>query len=180
MMVLLIKAGILGALLLGVLYAAFIIVASMQSATEQCVQAETGQLLSVLAAIILGAGGGILASITLAVACSTTAIALTTVFAQYVHAEVTQGYVSYFVSLLITLGITIFFANYGFDGIMQFLAPIVMILYPALVVLTCTNILYKVWNIDVGKIPFYVALFVACTIQLKLYTSLVGFIHAFL
>lgn len=169
---LLIKAGALGAMLLGVLYAGFIIVAALQSGTQQCIAAEEGQLLSVLATIILGAGGGMLASITLALACLTTAIALTTIFAEYLSTEL-QSFnmpLPYQYALLITVSVAAFFANYGFAGIKAMLLPIVVVLYPALIVLTCTNIIYKMWHIDLGKFPFYLTLLIAFIIQVQLFS----------
>jgi branched-chain amino acid:cation transporter, LIVCS family len=168
---LLIKAGALGAILLGILYAGFIVVASLQSGTEACLVAQEGQLLSVLATIILGAGGGTLASITLALACLTTAVALTTIFADYLTHQLVRFSVPYKISLLITLMIATAFANYGFAGIKALLLPIVVVLYPALIVLTCTNILYKMWNVECGKFPFYITLFIALVFQLQLFKT---------
>lgn len=168
---LLVQAGALGALLLGLMYAGFVMVASWQSGAQACAGVGRGQLLSVLASIVLGAGGGILASITIAIACMTTAIALTTVFAEYLSTQSFFGKITlhYKSALMITLVIALFFANYGFEGIQTMLAPIVMILYPALIVLTCTNILYKVWHIDLGVIPFYITLIGMIIIQLGLF-----------
>lgn len=167
---LLIKAGSLGALLLGILYAGFIIVAAIQSGASECIVAEEGQLLSVLATIILGAGGGILASITLALACLTTAVALTTIFAEYLSTEIQAFSIRYPHAVVITLAVATFFANYGFAGIKAMLVPLVVVLYPALIVLTCTNIIYKMWHIDLGKFPFYLTLLIAFIIQMQLFS----------
>lgn len=167
--ILLIKAGALGSLMLGLMYAGFIYVSASQSGLEQCMAADRSQLLSILAAIVLGAGGGVLASVALSVACATTAIALTTVFSEYLHKEVTMDKLPYIAALVVTLLISIFFANYGFEGIQQNLMPIVVILYPALIVLACTNIIYKAWNIDLGKFPFYATLAVTLLIRFARY-----------
>lgn len=177
---LLIKAGLIGSLMLGVMYAGFVYVAASQSGLEQCITAERTKLLSILASIVLGAGGGILASLTIAIACSTTAIALTAVFADYLNTELPQqtstccsflnhGSVRYVFCLLATLCVAIFFANYGFEGIQNFLYPIVSVLYPALIVLAFTNIMYKAWNFDLGKSPFYITLIVAFVTQFARY-----------
>lgn len=171
LMRLLVQAGALGALLLGLMYAGFVMVAAWQSGAQACAGVGRGQLLSVLASIVLGAGGGALASITIAIACMTTAIALTTVFAEYVSTQLFFGKfkINYITALTITLVIALFFANYGFEGIQAMLAPIVMILYPALIVLTCTNILYKLWHIDLGVVPFYLTLTAMIVMQLGLF-----------
>ena len=162
---LLIAAGALGAVLLGSLYAGFILVSASQSGAQVCLAAQEGQLLSILATIILGAGGGTLASVTLALACLTTAVALTTIFAEYMTKECAAWSLPYPVSLGITLVVAAFFANYGFDGIKSILLPIVSVLYPALIVLTITNIFYKAWHIECGKLPFYGTLVFALIFQ---------------
>jgi len=164
----LVKSGVLGSLMLGLMYAGFIFVASFQSGAEQCIGLEKTQLLSALATIILGAGGGALASITIAVACTTTAIALTTVFVDYVHRTCMKprGF-HYVVTLLITLVIAVFFANYGFEKIQTMLEPLIMVLYPGLIVLTFTNIIYKLWKVDLGKIPFYAMLAISFINQIR-------------
>lgn len=154
---LLMKAGVVGALLLGIMYAGFVIVAARHSAAAECMGVAEGQLLSVLASIILGAGGGYLASITMIVACTTTAIALTTVFAEYLHTS-SYNRLSYHNALIVTTIISTIVMNLGADGIKAFLAPIVVVLYPALLVLAILNILAKVWRIDLGAWPFYVTL----------------------
>lgn len=177
MITLLVKAGLIGSLMLGVMYAGFVYVSASQSGVAECITAERTKLLSILASIVLGAGGGILASLTIAIACSTTAIALTTVFADYLNTELPQtastccsflnrGSTRYVICLVVTLLIAVFFANYGFEGIQQFLYPIVSVLYPALIVLAFTNIIYKAWNYDLGKLPFYATLVVAFITQI--------------
>jgi LIVCS family branched-chain amino acid:cation transporter len=160
MIIILLQAGVLAAVLLGVLYAGFVIVASMQSAAQECVGVAEAKLLSVLAAILLGAGGGVLASITTIVACSTTAIGLTTIFAEYLSTE-SRGVLSYKWGVIVTVLIATFFANYGPEGIKSIIAPVVMILYPALIVLAIANIVAKTTRFNFIKIPFYATIALA-------------------
>lgn len=157
------KAGALGASLLGLVYAGFVLVASWQA--QACLEVAPGQLLSTLASLLLGAGGGILASITLTVACLTTAIALTTVFSDYMSKELLGNKISYKAALLTTLGIACVFANFGFEGIMKVVAPAIEVCYPALIVLSITNIIYKLGKLDLGSAPFYLTLFVSLGLQ---------------
>lgn len=164
MIIILLQAGVLAALLLGVLYAGFVIVASMQSAAQECAGVAEAKLLSVLAAILLGAGGGALASITTIVACSTTAIGLTTIFAEYLSTE-SRGMLSYQTAVIATVAVATFFANYGAEGIKTLLAPIVMILYPALIVLAIANIIAKVTKINFVQVPFYATIVVALLLK---------------
>lgn len=164
MILILLQAGILAAFLLGILYAGFVVVASMQSAAQECAGVPEAKLLSVLAAILLGAGGGVLASITTIVACSTTAIGLTTIFAEYLSAE-SRGTLSYQAAVVATVLVATFFANYGAEGIKAILAPIVMILYPALIVLAITNIIAKTTRLNIVKISFYATIVVALLLK---------------
>lgn len=158
LMRILVKGGVLAALLLGALYSGFVMVASMQSGAALCAGVEPSQLLSVLAAIILGGGGGVLASVTMAIACATTAIGLTSMFAEYMSTELPYHMLSYSQAVAITIGIATFFANYGASGIQAFLGPIVEIMYPALILLVIMTILDKVFRITIGSWPFYGAL----------------------
>lgn len=147
------RGSLLGCLLLGVVYAAFVIVSSFQSSIFQGVAKE--KLLSILAAELLGQAGGALASLTIAIACLTTAVALTTVFTDYLSRDLFKKSISYSTALFMTLSIALFFANYGFENIMELVVPIVMILYPALIALAAANIIQKLFKINLSKIAFY-------------------------
>lgn len=145
--------GILGSLLLGAVYAGFIIVSSFQSMACQGIAEK--KLLSELAFQLLGQAGGFFASITIAVACLTTAVALTTVFADYLSRDFFKRSISYHTALYATLAITLVFANYGFETIMSLVAPVIMVLYPALIALALANIVRKLFDLNFSKLAFY-------------------------
>jgi LIVCS family branched-chain amino acid:cation transporter len=166
MMKILVKAGICGALLLGLFYAGFVIVSSMQSGAAVCMGAPEEQLLSILAAIILGAGGGVLASVTMAIACSTTAIGVTTIFAEYLSTELPNGWLSYRASLFITTVLSAILANYGWMGIKNLVIPVIFVLYPGLIVLALTHITERAFRVYLGSLPFYLT--IACTCILRM------------
>ncbi len=147
------QGGLLGGLLLGVVYAGFVIVSSFQSMV--CRGIDKNQLLSELAFQLLGQAGGVLSSITIAVACLTTAVALTTVFADYLSKDLFKKSISYSLALYITLIITLFFANYGFEAIMERVSPVINILYPALIALAIANIIRKIFHKNYSKVAFY-------------------------
>jgi LIVCS family branched-chain amino acid:cation transporter len=65
---------------------------------------------------------------------------------------------SYGWMMLITILITVIFSNLGFATIMNFLAPILALCYPAIIVLTLCNILYKLYGFPYVKTPFYLTL----------------------
>jgi LIVCS family branched-chain amino acid:cation transporter len=147
------QGGLLGSLLLGAVYAGFVIVSSFQSMV--CQGIDEKKLLSELAFQLLGQAGGVLASVTIAVACLTTAVALTTVFADYLSKDFFKKTISYHIALYITLFITLIFSNYGFATIMKFALPVVSILYPALIALALANIARKLLDINFSKVAFY-------------------------
>lgn len=145
------QAGSIGALLLGIVYVGFCIVAAMYG--PQLHNVASSQILTALAALILGPQAGILANITIAVACLTTAIALTTIFTNYLHSTILSGKTSYSFALLITIFITTLMAHMGFATIMTLIIPVINALYPALIVLAIINILKQLYGFKWVKTP---------------------------
>ena len=110
-------------------------------------------MIATISTHVLGAYGGIVVCLAVAFACLTTSIALSTVFAEFVHTDITQGKVSYVPALLLTLAVTFFVSTLNFTGIAAMLAPILQLCYPALIVLSVVNILYKLIAFKPVKIP---------------------------
>lgn len=148
-------ASVIGAVLLGLVYAGFVLVASYYGSALTMVPAEV--LLGTIAQTILGPIGGLLVGLTVVLTCFTTALALASVFAEFLHADVSARLISYHTSLLITLVITFVFANFTFSEIVAMLDPILIVLYPTLLVLTIMNILHKLYGISMVKIPVMIA-----------------------
>jgi LIVCS family branched-chain amino acid:cation transporter len=157
------QSGAIGGLVLGIIYAGFCLISAMHSGSIGSV--PDVQILTALSTYLLGAKAGAVANITVAISCLTTAIALTTVFADYVQKEVLKQKVSYTVALIGTVIMAAIMANLGFAKIMGLIAPVVLCLYPALVVLSIANILDVLCGFRFIKIPFWVTLIV--TIVLK-------------
>ena len=158
------QAGLIGGSLLGIVYTGFCIVAAYWGPQLAQVTDAT-QIFPVLAQLVLGNAGGLLANFTLALSCLTTAIALTLVFAGYLHKDILRSKVSLFNAQLITIAITIVMSNLGFSGIMKILIPVVVVIYPALIVLALMHIVYRLFHIEMIKIP--VALTFAVSLALK-------------
>lgn len=150
------KGGIIGGILLGLVYTGFCFIAAMHGA--QLVDVAQDQILSALAISILGSHAGILANITVVIACITTALALTAVFADYIRNGVFNGRISYLYALLITTVCTFVMANLGFAGIMKMISPVVITCYPALVMLSLLNIANKLFGFKYIKIPVFMTL----------------------
>jgi LIVCS family branched-chain amino acid:cation transporter len=133
-----IKAGIIGGCLLGIVYTGFCLLAAKYGALVVDVPKE--QLLSVLTMCVLGSKASFLVNVTVTVACITTAIALTAVFADYLTHEVFLGRICYWHALLLTVTTTFAIANLGFAGVAHVIEPFAILCYPALIVLSLANI----------------------------------------
>jgi LIVCS family branched-chain amino acid:cation transporter len=152
------QAGIVGGLLLAVVYAGFCVVAAKFG--PELANIEEQNLLSTLSYLILGKSG-VLANITVAVSCFATAVALTAVVSDFIKTQVFVDRVSYIQSLIMVLTITFGLANLGFDKIKQLAVPIVVICYPAFLVLSLCNIGYKLKGFSWVRLPFTVVALVA-------------------
>ncbi len=135
------KAGVFGAFLLAIAYFGFFLVAAFNA------QALAGvadvDIFSATAQIVLGSFGGLFANITVAVSCLTTAIALTTVFADFLQKEIFLKTMPYRYTQIITIGVAACMSNLGFGGIMKIVGPVLGFIYPSLIVLSLVNVAYK-------------------------------------
>jgi len=148
-------SSVVGATLLGLVYAGFVCVAARHAVLLWPLKAEA--LLSALAQLVLGSSGGFLVSMTVVLACLTTAITLAAVFAEFLHEQLFAKRLSYQMSLLITVAVTFVFSNLGFGTIVGMLVPALVVIYPGLIVLTAVNIVHKLYGFRPVKTPFAVA-----------------------
>lgn len=159
------KASLIGAGLLGAVYAGFAYVSALYSSQLEHVPSD--QLIGVLGRMVLGNYAGLFASVAVFLACLTTAIALSAVFAEYLQNDILKNKLGYVPCLLLTLGGTYFISTLSFTGIKALLTPILVICYPALIVLCAMNLLEKLVGIRWVKIP------VALTFAWSLYSTFV-------
>lgn len=148
------KASCIGAGLLGVIYVGFGFVASIHG--ESLINSPADQLIGNLSQLLLGPYAGVVACVAVALACLTTAIALSTVFAEFLHHEVSSKRIGYIPALIGTLIVTFFISTLNFSGIVKLLAPILQVCYPALIVLSVVNIANKLWGFKWVKTPVFV------------------------
>lgn len=113
------------------------------------------QMLSAIAMKLLGNGGGAIAAIAVITACLTTAMTLTSIFADYLRKDLLKEQISPTWALIVTLIITTLFANLGFGGIAAFLSPILQIVYPGLIVLTVLNLGHVLYGYQVVRVPVF-------------------------
>ncbi|MEZ5315304.1 MAG: branched-chain amino acid transport system II carrier protein [Chlamydiales bacterium] len=160
--------SIISACLLTVVYLSFSFIAAGFSPSLALL--SNHQMLGSLAYQILGPYAGMVASLAVCLACLTTEIALTAVFAEYLHENFFKHKISYQISLFITLGLSFLISTLHFEGIASFLVPILQVFYPALIVLCVLNILYKLFDFQPVKGIFYGISGLTLLIRLFLYT----------
>lgn len=135
------RASAIGAVLLALVYIGFSYVASYHS--EALSNVSSDELISIIAVHVLGSHAAIVACVAVSLACLTTAIALSAVFAEFVQKELLSNKISYGIALSGTLIITFFVSTLNFTGIAAFLTPILQVCYPGLITLCFVNIFYK-------------------------------------
>lgn len=135
------KASIIGASLLALVYIGFCYIAAAHHGVIDATKKE--EILGKIAFYVLGPSAGVVVAGAIILACLTTAIALAGVFAQFLSEDCTQGRISYFHGLLITLLITFGFSFLDFQGIAAFLNPLLEILYPGLIMLSLVSLAKK-------------------------------------
>lgn len=145
------KASCIGAALLAFIYVGFSYVAALHSGTLTNLKPE--ELISQIAVQLLGPYAGIAVCFTVTIACMTTAIALTTVFAEFIHKDISKNKISYPLALFGSLIVTYAVSTLNFTGIVTMLDPILQLCYPALIALSLLNILYKLYQFQPVKIP---------------------------
>ncbi len=153
------EASLIGIFLLSIVYIGFSFVAAFQS--ENLVDIAKEEIAGAIAIHVLGSYGGIVTCTAVSLACLTTAIALSSVFAEFLFENVTFGKMGYCTSLFITLAITYLISILHFEGISNFLTPILQVCYPALIVLSILNILYKLFDFTPVKVPVLVVFLIS-------------------
>ena len=86
-------------------------------------------------------------------ACLTTAVVLASLFADFLHKELSQEKVGHRLSLGVTLLVAFAMSTLKFSGIMNFLGPLISMIYPALIMLTIVNISHRLWGLKNSHWP---------------------------
>lgn len=102
---------------------------------------------------VMGNNGALFMALTVLVACLSTMIALTAVVGEYLKQDVFKGKLSYPQSLAIILAITILMAQFELGRLLELSEPVIAIVYPLLIVLTLSNIAYKLFDFKYIKLP---------------------------
>lgn len=166
-------ASIVGGGLLGLVYVGLSFSAAMHA--KALVNTAPEQVLATLAIYLLGPKLAAVANIAILLACLTTVMSLAVAVVDVIHVEIMNTQLgkkmanSYGWMMATTMVITVIFSNLGFAGIMSFLHPIMAVCYPAIIVLTVCNILYKIYGFPYVKVPVYATFMV--TLFFKIYAG---------
>lgn len=149
------QASLIAAALLGFMYLGLTFLASYYTPLLGSHLPE--ERLREISLLLLGPTGAFIASIAVVLACLTTAIPLIAIAADYIRVDLFKEKVGTMGPLLTALIISAAISNLGFIGIAKMLSPVLQILCPGLIVLSVLNILHKLYEIKMAKIPVYAA-----------------------
>lgn len=144
------QASIIGIFLLGIVYVGLILLAASSGNVLSGVAKEA--YLATLVATFLPPKLAFIGSMAVVLACFTTSIALTMVFADFLHKHFFSKNNSNRIPLLITVGITFLFSLTGFEMISAVMSPLMQIFYPFLIVLIVWNIFANCYNKKKNKV----------------------------
>jgi LIVCS family branched-chain amino acid:cation transporter len=149
-------AALIGASLLALVYISLVVIGAKHA--ELLIGVPPHEMLGTITMAVLGPIATPVISITIVLACMTTAIVLASLFADFIHKEISQEKIGFPVALIITLAISFFVSTLDFSGIAMILGPILETIYPALIVLTVVNIIHKLIGYDRSHWPVTLAL----------------------
>lgn len=133
-----ISAQFLGVLLLFIIYIALVYLGVSFSGILSGVPSE--RMLPVIVHRTMGTASDYVVSLTLVIACLTTAVALVSVSTDYVCNKIPFLQKRRQLTLLSSLGIMLVLASTGFSGIASFLGPILSWVYPVFIALVIINL----------------------------------------
>ena len=138
------KACLIGALLIGMIYTGFMISSASHASVLQHV--HTPELINRLSEVVLGNFGSLFVCMCVTLACIATATALAVVSANFFFKSLFQRKIPRFACLVIVLVIMYVMSILGFDKIMAIATPILNVLYPCLIVLCIVNIIRRLYG----------------------------------
>lgn len=159
----LVACGI-GAGLIALVYVGFVALGAKFS--NHLVGVSPEQMLAQIASLALGKFAVPVVSITIALACLTTATVLAMLFSDFVHEDILRKRFNSHVSVIVTLVISFFISKVGFGSLREFLGTVLEVAYPALIIFTVSNIVAQIWKIDFSRYAFWTTLAVSAYLQM--------------
>jgi LIVCS family branched-chain amino acid:cation transporter len=149
------QAALIGAGLLSVIYFILVLLGAIYATELASIPPQ--EMLGFVAQQALGPLAAPIVCVAVALACLTTAIVLTSLFADFLRKEVTKEKINGSTALFTTLMIAFFTSTLEFSGIAKILGPILEVIYPALIVLTVLSIFHKLWGWTTIRMPIVIA-----------------------
>jgi len=145
------KASLVGGFILSSVYVALVMLGWSYSSV--LVNQPPQAMLGMIAMEALGPFAAPVVCALIVLACLTTGIVLTSLFADFLRKEVSKEKLGNKQALLITLAIGFAISTLEFSGIAAFIGPILEATYPALIVLTIVNIAHKLLGVKSSHWP---------------------------
>jgi len=162
------KSGVIGASLLSAIYIGINYIGAFHGLGMS--YSNVGELFREVAFKILTHHGGIIISISVFLACYSTAISLAAVIATYTQREIFKRKIQFIPALFISLLTCLPLATAGLGTVLNLTAgPITYIGYPVLIALTFLNLAYKLWNFKPVKIPVLITFISMLTLYVYQY-----------
>lgn len=149
------KSSLIGAGLLSAIYFILVLLGAMYATELSAIPPQ--EMLGFVAQQSLGPLAAPIVCVAVILACITTAIVLTSLFADFLRKEVAKEKIGNSIALAITLAIAFFTSTLEFSGIAKILGPILEATYPALIVLTILSIFHKLWGWTSVRTPIAIA-----------------------
>jgi LIVCS family branched-chain amino acid:cation transporter len=156
------KSSLIGATILSLVYLALVMLGYKYS--PELINAQPQEMLGIIALKSLGKFAAPAVCITVLLACLTTAIVLTSLFADFLKNNVLKNKINTKMALITTLAIGFGISNLEFSGIAKILGPILEVIYPALIVMTLANLVGKFFGFKQTHWP------VTATIAIRILT----------
>ena len=152
------KSSLIGAGLLSFVYFALVLLGWAYAPTLANVAPQ--EMLGAIAIQSLGEIAAPCVCLAVLFACLTTAIVLTSLFADFLRKDVSKEKIGNHLAIFITLCIGFAVSTFDFAGIARFLGPVLETIYPALIALTLVNIANKFLGKKASHWPFTLTLIV--------------------
>lgn len=153
------KAGAIGVAILGITYIGMATVGAYQG---WYLISNIGELFREIAFNVVGVYGAFIVTTAVLMACLSTAIALTAVFANFLKDEIFRNRIGFVPALIITLILCIPLSTAGLEEVLKLTdGPLLYIGYPVIIVLTLANIAYKGFGFTAVKLPVAATFFIA-------------------
>jgi LIVCS family branched-chain amino acid:cation transporter len=149
------KSSLIGAGLLSLIYFGLVLLGTIYA--PQLTSIPPQEMLGFIAEASLGSMAAPIICVAVVLACLTTGIVLTSLFADFLRVEVTKAKINNLVAVAVTLSIAFFTSTLEFSGIAKVLGPILEVIYPALIVLTVLSICHKLWGLTTIRVPLAIA-----------------------